>query len=165
MKFEREGKCHKFILKIKMSRHWFKWNLRQAIHDYDYVHRAFVVFKILGCTGREGGHVETTHKLLFFTIRIRVFVRINLRYIRYKMTRLVWLTKCPYVPPSFALGHKHCKLEGTHSISFFLRSLRPREVVPTSLRPSHHQIKPYRHQIFTWKCSPGQESTDAVQDF
>ena len=31
---EREGKCHKFILKIKMFRHGFKKNLRQAIQGY-----------------------------------------------------------------------------------------------------------------------------------
>ena len=36
-----------------------------------------------------GGHVETTHKLLCSIIRIRMFVRINKRYIKYKLTRLV----------------------------------------------------------------------------
>ena len=44
--------------------------------------------------------------------------------------------------PSFALGHKHIKLEVTHSISFFLQGFRPREVVPASLRPCRQQLKP-----------------------
>ena len=38
--------------------------------------------------------------------------------------------------PSFALGHKHCKLEVTHSISFFLPGFRPREVVPLHYDPA-----------------------------
>ena len=28
----------------------------------------------MGCTGREGGHVEATRKLLRFIIRIKMFV-------------------------------------------------------------------------------------------
>ena len=50
------------------------------------------------------GHVETTHKLLCFIMRIRMFAQINLRHIKYKMTRLVLLTKCSYVPQASPLA-------------------------------------------------------------
>ena len=60
-----------------MSRHWFKWNLRQAIHDYDYVHRAFVVFKIL--------HIVTLkdHSLKSLSFQLEVFVILITNYISF----------------------------------------------------------------------------------
>ena len=110
---------------------------------------------------RAGGrHVETTHKLFCFIIRIRMFVQINLRHIKYKMTRLVWLTKCPYAPSATNTVNRRNSLNIIFSLrSSFLRG-RPRFI--TTL---HHLLKPKRHQIFTLKCSPSQESTNTVQDF
>ena len=60
------------------------------------------------------GHVETTHKLLCFFIRIRMFVQINLRHIKYKMSRQV--SACS---PGFAFGHKHFKLKELTRYPFF----------------------------------------------
>ena len=77
-----------------------------------------------------GGHVATTHKLLCFFIRIRMFVHINLRHIKYKMTRLVWLAKCPHVPQASPSATNTVNWRNSLDIPFSLRSLsswgRPR---------------------------------------
>ena len=89
---------------------------------------------------RAGGrHVETTHKLFCFIIRIRMFVQINLRHIKYKMTRLVWLTKCaPQASPS---ATNTVNRRNSLNILFSLRSssLRGRPRFITTL---HHLLKP-----------------------
>ena len=70
-----------------------------------------------------GGHVETTHKLLCCIIRIIMFVQINLRHIKYKMTHLVWLTKCPYVPRASPSATNTVNWRNSLNILFSLRSL------------------------------------------
>ena len=70
-----------------------------------------------------GGHVETTHKLLCCIIRIIMFVQINLRHIKYKMTHLVWLTKCPYVPRASPSATNTVNWRNLLNILFSLRSL------------------------------------------
>ena len=91
---------------------------------------------------RAGGrHVETTHKLFCFIIRIRMFVQINLRHIKYKMTRLVWLTKCPYAPQASPSATNTVNRRNSLNILFSLRSssLRGRPRFITTL---HHLLKP-----------------------
>ena len=86
------------------------------------------------------GHVETTHKLLCFFIRIRIFVQINLRHIKHKMTRLVWLTKCPHVPQASPSATNTVNWRNSLDILFSLRSLsswgRPRFITTPPPPPS-----------------------------
>ena len=86
------------------------------------------------------GHVETTHMLLCFFIRIRMFVQINLRHIKYKMSRLVWLTKCPHVPQASPSATNTVNWRNSLDILFSLRSLsswgRPRFITTPPPPPS-----------------------------
>ena len=91
---------------------------------------------------RAGGrHVETTHKLFCFIIRIRMFVQINLRHIKYKMTRLVWLTKCPYAPQASPSATNTVNRRNSLNILFSLRSSSSR-VRPRFITTLHHLLKP-----------------------
>ena len=94
------------------------------------------------------GHVETTHKLLCFFIRIRMFVQINLRHIKHKMTRLVWLTKCPHVPQASPSATNTVNWRNSLDILFSLRSLsswgRPRFITTSSKGPCRYEKLPLR---------------------